>query len=908
VSIDHSYTLIKTKLYKPRVSDDLVPRPRLVRRLNQGLNRPLTLAIAPAGYGKTTLMAQWLADCSRPSTWLSLDKTDNNLVLFLDYFIAAIQMIFPESLPETSAFLKTRQLPPHEYLTATLINEISELPELFVLVLDDFHRIEDKTIHQLVEALVDSLLQRMHLVLAGRVEPHLPLARLRVGRQMTEIRTQDLRFTLGEAQAFLTAAVGQSLTDEVITTLEERTEGWIASLRLAALSMRDEADHEAFVQRFRGTHSDLMDYLMAEILSRQSPAVQEFLLRTSILDRFCAPLCEVVTGKTLGESEQLLEEIDRAGLFLIPLDYERNWYRYHHLFQDMLHHRLQAVVSEREIDALHRRAGTWLAGRDLIGEALHHALAAGDLEGAARMVEGCRHDLLDREEWATLERYLNRLPEELVKVRPALILARAWVLDLRYQTARIPPLLRDAEACLSTEEDVWVEPTRGLKGEIDALWSTVLVWDGQGEQALERALRAEERIPITHAYARSAAIVFLTLAYQMTGQARTALLRMDDFLVEASTQPDTFVALLLHAQSYLHLLEGNFHQAAQVLYQLQQLASKPRLTFSMAVAEWALGRINYEWNHLETAKQHFILAFDLRYGSHYMMSADSMVALAVTYQAQGNPDKTKETLDALRRFAMEIGIIERLSELNSVETRLAIFRGDLQSAFRWTETMPLDMLTGYTFVLLELPIVTRARLFIAQGTHASLQEAVRLLQALLARAESTHNSYRQIGILAHLALAFQAQGHTDDALQTLERSVNLAEPGGYIRTFVDLGPEMAKLLYQLAERGIMLEYLSQVLAAFDEPTMVAAREAKGSTVSLREPDSASPVVEPLTRRELEVLKLLDQDLSNKEIAQALIISPLTVKRHVSNIYAKLGTSGRIKAVAKARALSLLPSD
>ncbi|MGB3715525.1 MAG: LuxR C-terminal-related transcriptional regulator [Candidatus Promineifilaceae bacterium] len=733
---------------------------------------------------------------------------------------------------------------------------------------------------------------------------------------MTEIRTQDLRFTLGEAQAFLTATVDQSLPDEVISTLEERTEGWIASLRLAALSMRAEADREAFVERFGGTHSDLMDYLMAEILSRQSPTVQEFLLRTSILDRFCAPLCEVVTGKTLGESEQLLEEIDRAGLFLIPLDYERNWYRYHHLFQELLHHRLQVAISKREIDTLHQRAVTWFAGMGLIGEALHHSLIARDMKGAVQLVEECRHDLLNREDWATLERYLNRLPDEAVRGRPALILARAWVLDLRYQTAGIPPLLQEAEACLSADADVWAESARDLQGEIDALWSIVLVWGGHGEQALERALHAEHRIPQAHAYARSAAIVFLALAYQMTGQARTAILRLDEFLVEASKQSDTFIALVLHAQTYIHMLERNFHQAERVLNQLQQIASKSRLLFSLAVSEWALGRINYEWNQLEAANQHFSLAFEHRFAAHYMMTSDSMVALALTHHAQGKPNEANETLDALRRFAFDIGIIERIHELNSAEVRLAIAHGDLQSAISWIETMSIEMAEGYTFVLLELPIVTKARVLIAQGTDASLREAVRLLQALLVRAESTHNVYRQIGILAHLALAYQAQSQTDDALQALERSMEMAQPGGFIRTYVDLGPEMANLIYQLAERRVEPEYLGQVLAAFDEPKSVDGRKTKDTTVSLREPDSAAPMlygdpyasIEPLTRRELEILKLLEQDLSNREIGQTLVISPLTVKRHASNIYAKLGTSGRIKAVAKARTLGLLPSD
>jgi LuxR family maltose regulon positive regulatory protein len=420
-------------------------------------------------------------------------------------------------------------------------------------------------------------------------------------------------------------------------------------------------------------------------------------------------------------------------------------------------------------------------------------------------------------------------------------------------------------------------------------------------------LRAEESIPFAHTFARSTVTVFLALAYQMNGQARSALRKLDELLPEARARSETSIAGVLQGVLYIHLLEGNFHQAAQVLYQLQQVATRARLTFSMTIADWALGRINYEWNHLEVAKQHFNSVFELRYGAFSMMVNDSMVALALLYQAQGRPEKRRETLAALRGFDQEIGILERLLELDSVEARLAVDQDDLQAAIRWSKTMPLDMPTGYTFVILELPIVTKARVLIAQGTAASLREAVGLLQVLLARADSTHNTYRQIGILAHLALAYQAQGLSDDALRALERSVKLAEPGGFIRTFVDLGPEIAALLYQLAERGVSPDYLGQVLATFSSPDDA---DSGNSILSIRGrtqvPDPL--IVEPLTRREREILKLLAQDLSNQEIAQALVISPLTVKRHASNIYAKLGVSGRMKAVAKAKTLGLLPSD
>jgi LuxR family maltose regulon positive regulatory protein len=423
----------------------------------------------------------------------------------------------------------------------------------------------------------------------------------------------------------------------------------------------------------------------------------------------------------------------------------------------------------------------------------------------------------------------------------------------------------------------------------------------EGQPALESAQRALERIPFAYAFARSFAVLILALAHQMTGQARTAVGTLGEFLADASAQPDTIIARVLIGQIYVHMLEGNCHQAAQALDQLQLVTSKARLTVSMVVAHWLLGRISYEWNNLEAASQHFSSAFELRYGAQYIMVHDSMIALALTYQTQGMPEKAEETLTALRRFALDIGITQRLHEIDSFEARLALLQGDVQGAIRWAETVNLDMPIA-TLVFLELPIVTKARVLIAQGTDASLREATQLLQELLAYAESVHNTYHQIGLLALLALAYEAQRRTESALEALERSLRLAQPGGFIRTFVDLGPTMAGLLYQLAEGGIAPEYVRQVLAAFPEA------RAEGDPAHQIRQASRAALVEPLTRRESEILLLLARHLTNQEIADSLVISPLTVKKHTINIYQKLGVNSRTQAVAQARALGILPWD
>jgi LuxR family maltose regulon positive regulatory protein len=560
-------------------------------------------------------------------------------------------------------------------------------------------------------------------------------------------------------------------------------------------------------------------------------------------------------------------------------------------------------LSREEVATLHSKASAWLAGNGFIEEALGHALAAGAVTEAARLVEENRHDALNREDWATLERWLNLLPEETIQGRPALLLARAWILDIRGQLGGIPHLLGEAEGRLSADDAACAgSELRILGGEIDALWSIILQWSDECQQSLERALRALDCIPVAHSFARSMAVLFLALAYQSTGQAKTALSTLGEFLTAPDAQHDTLIARMLYGQVFVHLLEGNLYQAAQTIDQLQNMLSNAELPIVNVVVHWLSGRIHYEWNNLEAASQHLNLVFELRYGGAYIMVHDSMLNLALTYQAQGMQEKADETLAALRGFAQESGNLARLQEIGSVEARLSVLQGNLQPAAHWAETVRLQK-PKTTFFFLEFPWATKARVLIAIGTEASLREATQSLEDLLVYAESLHITYRQIGLLAHLALAYEKQGRRDDALEALSRSVRLAQPGGFIRTFVDLDPAVARLLYQLSQRGVAPEYIGRILAAFPETpdTGEAGQRWSGKVPQ-------APLIEPLTERELEVLVLLEEGLSNKEIAKELIITTRTVKKHTSNIYHKLGVHNRGKAVTKGKALGILSSD
>lgn len=895
-------TLLTTKLHIPQVAGDLVHRPHLIDRLNRGVERKLTLISAPAGYGKTSLAAAWLQTHSRKVAWLSLDEEDSDLNVFLGYLVAAIRTVFPDACPQTEVLFNTSQMPSLDYIATTFLNEITSLADSFILVLDDFQTIRNDLIHELITKLIHHLPSNMHLVVCSRTDPHIHIAQLRVYRQMTEIRISELCFNREDINYYLEQVLGEKQSIETVTLLEEKTEGWIAGIRLAAISMRESEDMAAFVKAFKGVHYNVMDFLVDEVLASQPQAVNDFLLQTSLLKRFCVPLCEAVTDFNFDESQKRLVEIEQQNLFLVPLDYERNWYRYHNLFQDLLRRRLHNRLSREEVAKLHGKASAWLAQNGYIGEALRHTLAAGAVTEAARLVEQNRHDALNREEWATLERWLELLPEETIQGNPALLLAEAWILDIRGQLGGIPHLLQEAEALLSTDDAAYAESElQGLRGEIDALWCIVLQWSDKCQQALEHGLRAVDNIPNAFSFARSMAVTFLALAYQSTGQAKTALALLGKHLASANGQHVTLIARMLYGQTYVHLLEGNLNQAAQTIDQVQHMLRTAVLPIVDVVVHWLSGRIKYEWNDLDAAREHLNSVFDLRYGGAYIMAHDSMLTLALTYHSIGKKEKADETMDALRGFAQESGNLGRLHEIDSFEARLSILRGNVQPAAHWAETVHLDK-PKTTFFFLEFPWATKARVLIAQGTEASLREATRSLEELLVYAESLNITYRQIELLAHLALAYQAQGQTDDALQTLERSVNLAKPGGFIRTFVDLGRPIDELLKQLEQRGVAPDYINRILDAFLQIPEISKTVQKTSSITHVE------LVETLTERELEVLQLLGERQTDKEIAQTLSISVLTAKTHARNIYQKLDVKGRKQAVTQAKILGILPPD
>jgi LuxR family maltose regulon positive regulatory protein len=893
--------LLRTKLHRPLVTGELVPRPDLLERLERGRGRPLTLVSAPAGYGKTTLVSTWLERCGLPAAWLSLDEHDGDPALFLSYLLAALQTLFPDVGSETQALLEPPRLPPLPVLARSLLNELDRIEQPFLLVLEDYHTLRGLAVHELVGELLRHPPRGMHLVLVTRRDPPLPLANLRAQGRMTEIRFQDLRFTPARTATFLRDVMGLEVDDAALQAAHQRTEGWVTGLRLTALCLRDSHDAGDRDDCLQGSSRYVGDYLLGEILARQAPAVQEYLLHTSILERFCAPLCAAVCTPAAGgepalPAEAFLEWLGGANLFSVPLDGAGQWVRYHRLFRELLRRQLERRHGPGEIAALHARASRWFAGQGLIEEGLEHAIAAGDMEGAVRLVAQHRHNLMNGERWRRLGRWLALFPRELIERRAHLLITEAWLQHKLFRLQGIFAQLERVEALLEGGDPTLSEAERReLGGEIAAMRGCSLHFAGQGLRALEDARHAAQVTPAGRWWVRGEALMYQAVAYQMVGQSDTAHETLDRILAEdrqggGSLQPNWYTA-----HQIIDWLGGDLKGFERVARQSVSLAGQRRMRQHHGYALYALGLVHYHWNDLEQAGRYFAQVVELGYYHHAEIFLQSLCGLALTYQALGQPDEARRTSEQASAFALKLRNASMRLEAQTLEARLALLRGEVPDPRPWADRVT-DLYPFYIFV--ELPAVTLAKVLLAQGTPAALRQAGDLLSRLRDRVDATHSTPGQIEVMALQALLCDAQGEGKAALDLLERALALARPGGTLRLFVDLGPRMANLLGQLQEGeragNGSASYVRRILSAFaaSQPTPA--------------PASQEGLIEPLTEREMEILALLERRLSNKEIAARLVIAPGTVKSHTIHIYQKLNVNGRRQAVNQARALGILP--
>lgn len=909
-------TLLTTKLYVPPPCPTLVLRPRLTTALLNALTRRLTLVSAPAGYGKTTLVSNWLrtltsglspAEGERPevrAAWLSLDEGDNDPIRFLQYWLSALQKIVPSLRVDLVGVLQGMQPAQFDALMSLLVNEVAEGAAPFLLVLDDFHVIHAQPILEMVTFLLEHMPPQMHLVLLSRSDPPLPLARLRAHNQLVDIRADQLRFTLDEIAVFLNQVMGLALSADDVAAMEARTEGWIAGLQLAAVSMQGIDDIHNFVTAFTGSHQYIMDYLIEEVLKRQPERVRLFLLQSSILGRMCGPLCEAVVDPGAIEQtnvQAMLEDLERMNLFLIPLDGERRWYRYHHLFAEVLNRRLEHLYPHLPAE-LNQRASQWYEQNRLIPEAISHSLAAGNQDHATQLIEQNGVLLLIRGEVTTLLKWIESV-EPHSRTHPWLYIFKAWAFALTGYLDRVNGMLQTAEELISAPEQT--PEVRIMKGAIAAARAHQANVQGEAHLAAHFARQALEYLPDIDLVSRSLRTVATSLlgdASSMSGNLEDARQAYLEAARIGQAAGDIHLNIVLNSNLANILVEqGSLRQAARIYSETLQMTTRPDGQQSVIAGRVyaELSQVYYEWNHLKEATQYVHQSLSLcKQWGNMDLQAVGYVMLARLEHVQDHPERAQEAMQAAEQFAKNYDLAPKYAMwVKSNLARLWITQGNVERASDFIQKCGINTASIFNHdnthdeeipYLYELGYLVFLRLLLVKGEY---DNALTLSQRLFRVAEATKRNGRMIEVLALQALAFHGKKDAARAVEVLERAFSLAQPEGYVRVFLDEGEPMAKLLFLAKSQRLGQGYASELLHTQE-------------MVTVREPAPAQLLIEPLTSRELEVLKLIESGCTNQDIGNRLVISIPTVKRHISNLYAKLGAKSRTQAVSLGRELGL----
>jgi len=896
-------TLLATKLHRPRPTSSLVARPRLTQRLDEGLRNGhrLFLIVAPAGYGKTTLVTDWLTKTGIPSAWLSLEEADNDPLRFFTYLVAALQRTLDPKLGQSllEAFPLYPMPQSAEAFVYPLINDLAAMNRPILLALDDYHLIMATAIQEAMVFMLEHAPPNLHLVVLTRTDPPFPLPRLRVRGLMTEIRDRDLRFTPEEMTAFLNSLHRLNLPAEQIAALDSRTEGWAAGVQLAALSLQGYSAERAaqFISAFSGSHHYIVDYLFDEVLSRQPDQVREFLVQTSILERMCAPLCEDLLHLR-SPAQEILEYLEHSNLFLIPLDDERRWYRYHHLFTDVLRQLLNSSSEPGQVAGLHGRASDWYGQNGFVADAYSHALLAGNHERAAEIVEENAWSMVLHAEFATLKKWIQALPADLLSRHPWLRINYAWAVmfaepeEAEAQLAAVEQHLQAGDTCQA--------PLRAeMQGHIAAIRAWIACLRGDLDRAVVLSHQALELWPRMEVAVRSGLIAILGVGCRahndLTGAARSFAESME----LAQCSGNVMLEVVGHTSlGRVSEMMGRLHEAEAIYREgLDRAILHKSPTAGQAYR--FLANVYREWNDLASARLFAEKAIEpSRLWGHANPLVEALLTLARIHQAQNNIPETNRALaevsQAIHGHLLEATTIQWIG---AIRARLWLAQGKLDDARRWSEVQGLSAEAKLDLEN-EIEYLTLVRLLLAEGR---VDGAQRRLARLQSAAESTGRQGSLIEVLVLQAVALDMQADTDAALAVLEQALGLARPEGYMRMFLDEGKPIETLLktgITKWENDDLLAYARKLLAAFYQG------EAE-RPVSLAETLPGGPLIEPLSERELEVLQLIAAGWSNQEIADKLVISVRTVKKHVENIHGKLGVRSRTQAAARAQELKLL---
>lgn len=880
-----------TKWYYPPVPEDFVPRQRLQARLNLIEHRPLTLVSAPAGYGKTTTLSAWLKASELHSAWLSLDETDNDFTLFLLYFLAAIRHRVPAFAEELIAILDSGHALTPQRVIEYFYAEIDALDRGLILVLEDFHFIHHGEVLDLIKEFMRHPHPSFHLVLLSRHDPQLPLNGWRARNQVIDIRSADLRFALEETAAFLHAATDRTLDDAVSAAVHANTEGWVAGLRLAVLSLvYGKEDIGTYLMELSAHNQHILEFLADQVFVGLTPQQRAFLLQTSILNRLSGPLCEAVIDlpHTPIDALAMLRELNRENLFIVPLDGEPHWFRYHHLLAQFLQSRLAQEYSPVEVTQLHIRASRWYANLGYTEEAIRHAMLAGDMPEAVNVMAAARHDLLQMEHFGRLAALHNLFPDEVARSSPDLLLAKAWASHpLRYDIAEIGSLATEIDALLERLE-LDESRARLLRAENDILTAIALYFNLEPAAAATRCRRSLEILPRAYYTARTFARTYYAGALHMMGDLsgvhELAIQGQQEDLAVPGSPRGRNAAI----DAFVQWMNGDLSAVRQAGEYVLSLTPSIDQHITKSWGHYFLAGVYYLQNNLVEARYHAESAFAARMTNRSFVAIYTGFILALVHQATGNPEKANDTMDQTLAYAIEVQSAPLIAVVRMFQVELDIRRGRMKQAAQWAEQiLPTVRFTPWPFFY--APPLTVLRAFLATTPPARPDLLADYLRRLRTHLEATHNNRFLIEVLAMEAMFLAACDDEEAALVALNRSLDLAEHSNFIRVYVDLGPPLKDLLQRLYAQQPRNDYIQRILAAFPS----------------NKPTPNEAMVEPLTDRELEVLNLLARRYSNKEIAQELFIAPVTVKRHTVNIYQKLNVGSRREAVQAAQRLRII---
>ncbi len=887
--------ILRTKLYAPPGPADYVSRGRLIDMMDKALEVPLTLVSAPAGYGKSVLVSEWMRHQEHSSAWLSLDEADSDLWQFLTYLIAAIDTMSPGACRSTQELLVAPEPPSLPVVASYLINDLDNIDGTCFIVLDDYHfLVGSSLVHELVAKLLAHPSPHIHIVLITRRDPPLPLTSLRARNRLAEIRLRDLQFTEPETADLLAANMEHTIGADALANLQAEVEGWAAGLRLALLAVRHAKDPDAALKALHGGVPQTQMYLLSEVLAGLPAGVREYLLKSSILNRFCADvigaICCPVTQSAPSElsGREFMDLVQRDNLFIWSLDSQRRWFRYHHLFQDLLQRQLQQESEAGDIEQLHARASAWFEGQHLIDEAILHASKAGGAFRAADIVERHYHKELNQDRFYVLEKWLGKLPAEFIQQRPKLLLGHAYVAFFRQQTTKLIPTLDQVESLLNNGAE-----NGDLLIELQFFRGYNHFWEGNTEQS-ERELEAVvNAMPEEKQLLLAEAEVHLGLARYLNGKKAMALEALNYRIQNTGSTGSLLLPRLIGTMAIIHMLSGDL---PRVRFEGRRMCESARSKQSMLNVSWGYylgGLSRLHCMDLEGALDHFAAGSKHPYATDARAAVDALAGLALTQQLMQQPEAAAATVQRLIDFAYELNDPVQIDVARSCEARISLLNGNLAKAVDWANSARPQLDQLGLLLWLESPPITQARALIADGSTACLNKASELLQEIRDLSEECLFTCQIIEVAVLQCLLLERQGRRDTALVSLDEVVDMAARGGWVRPFVELGQPMAALLERFADQKGRTKFLRRVL---DQSQVIQAQPASAAA---SEPQSgAAWSGEPLTKRELDILELVTQQLQNKEIATRLFVSPETVKTHLKNLYQKLGVSNRRDAAAR----------